>query len=97
MKLKPITQNKKGSSSNSKIEMMIGVVVLLILVAVLAPQALSGLFDSDGRFSCVTFNDTEGFEGECLVSSGVPGWIAPTLGALGAVAFIYIIWRSVKK
>lgn len=65
-------------ASSNKIEVMIGVVVLLILVAVLAPQALVGLFN------------TTAFE-------GVPAWVPTTLGALGAVAFIYIIWRAASK
>lgn len=68
--------NKKGASD--KVGTMIGVVILLILIASLAPVALVGLFN------------TSAF-------SGVPVWVPTTLGALGAVAFIYIIWRSASK
>lgn len=29
--------------------------------------------------------------------SGVPGWVPIALGSLGAVAFVYIIWRAASS
>jgi hypothetical protein len=29
--------------------------------------------------------------------SGVPAWVPTALGSLGAIAFIYIIWKSASK
>lgn len=28
--------------------------------------------------------------------AGVPAWVSVALGSLGAIAFVYIIWRSAK-
>lgn len=28
--------------------------------------------------------------------SGVPAWVTTALGALGAIAFVYIIWRAAQ-
>ena len=65
---------KKGET---KMDNLILVVIILILVAQLAPIALSGLFNA-------------------TAFSGVPAWVPSTLGLLGVVAFIYIIWRSAQ-
>lgn len=85
---------KKGQTA--RVEYMIGVVILLILVASLAPVALSGLFNQNinGSLTCHVFNDTSG---TCLQTTNVPSWVVASLGVLGAVAFVYIIWRSANK
>jgi len=66
---------KKGEA---KVNVLIGVVVLLILVGALAPTALNSLFNTSAYV-------------------GVPAWVTTTLGIMGAVAFIYIIWNAAKK
>lgn len=64
---------KRGSST--AVNTAIGVVVLLILIAAMAPTALVGLFNA-------------------TAFSGVPAWVPVALGSLGAVAFVYIIWKA---
>lgn len=71
---------KKGASG---IKALVGVVVLLILIAYLAPSALVGLFNSS-NFIYIGGNASAG-------STGVPTWIPSILGILGVVAFIYIM------
>jgi len=68
-----LKNSQKGGKAS--VEVLIGVVILLILVAQLAPTALVGLFNA-------------------TAFAGVPAWVPSTLGILGAVAFVYIIWRS---
>lgn len=75
---------------------MIGVVVLLILVSALAPTALVGLFNTTA-FQCIGISNATG----CFTSggiaqsqTGVPTWVVTALGSLGAIAFIYLIWRA---
>lgn len=87
---------KRGSAM---VNAAIAVVVLLILISALAPTALVGLFNSTA-FTCPNgiLNATGCFEGGTLVGlTGVPGWIPLALGSLGAVAFIYIIWRAASS
>ena len=67
------------AKSSKAIDALIGVVILLILVAYLAPTALKGLFNT------TQYNMTH-----------VPTWVPTVLGIMGAVAFIYLIWRAVE-
>lgn len=69
-------KSRRGASD--KVGTMIGVVILLILIGVLAPIALVGLFNSSAFV-------------------GVPAWVSSILGILGAIAFVYIIWRAAKS
>jgi len=80
-----LKMQKKGEA---KVNVLIGVVVLLILVASLAPVALNGLYNTSAY--CGGANCTAN-------PSSVPAWVITTLGIMGAVAFIYIIWNAVKK
>ena len=71
---------KKGQS-NTKVDNLILVVIILVLVAQLAPIALVTFWNGTG------VNDTW---------FGVPAWVPTTLGLLAVVAFIYIIWRAAQ-
>jgi hypothetical protein len=68
---------KKGQAKGNSMDNLILVVIILILVAQLAPTALVGLFNA-------------------TAFTGVPSWVSSTLGLLGVVAFIYLIWRVAK-
>jgi len=82
-----IPSDKKGESKY--VTIAIGTVVLLILISALAPTALVGLFNTSA------FNPS--LVNSSLTNTGVPAWIPVALGALGAIAFVYLIWRSFSK
>jgi hypothetical protein len=81
-----LKMQKKGVGGG--VTTAIAVVVLLILISAMAPTALVGLFNSTA-FRCVG--------GNCSIPTGVPAWVPPALGALGAIAFVYLIWRAASK
>ena len=82
-----VPENKRGATA--AVTTAIGVVVLLILISALAPTALVGLFNTSA------FNPS--LVNSSLTNTGVPAWIPVALGALGAIAFVYLIWRSFSK
>lgn len=63
------------------IKTLIGVVVLLILLANLAPVALVAMFNA------TIWNAT---------TTGIPGWVSPVLGILGVVGFIFLILKATE-
>lgn len=78
---------------------MIGLVVVILLVANLAPVALggeSGLFNQS-RDNSITCEDWNATSGTCITPTGVPSWAPTVLAILGVVAFIYIMLRVSRK
>ena len=66
---------------NETIKVLIGVVVFLILLANLAPVALTPFYnDSIWNTTLYTF---------------LPGWVAPVLGVLAVVALIFLVLKAV--
>lgn len=80
------SMQKKGMADGVKA--LVGVVVLLLLIAYLAPTALSGLFNTTA-FSYVN--------GNLSVSSGVPLWVPTVLGIIGVVGIIYVILDAIDR
>lgn len=80
------SMQKKGASG---VKALIGVVVLLILIAYLAPTVLVGLFNTSA-FSYIGGNESLGL-------TGVPIWVPTVLGILGVVAFVYIMLDAANK
>lgn len=76
---------KRGSTG---VNVAIGVVVLLILISALAPTALVGLFNKS--LYCGGYNCTAN-------PSPVPAWVPVALGSLGAIAFVFIIWKAASS
>lgn len=81
--------DKRGAMTS--LEKGIGIIVIILLVANLAPIALSPLFQTQnltiGANASGTYN----------VPTGVPAWVPIVLGILGVVGFIFFMWRLNSK
>ncbi len=70
---------KKGEG---KMNNLILVVVILILVAQLAPTALIPFWNTSGGVNSSWY--------------GVPAWVPTTLGLLAVIAFLFIVWKAAQ-
>lgn len=82
--IKPI--GKKGASSMN-VESVVLLVLFLILVGSLASTAIVPLFNTTA-FQCVA--------GNCSNQTGVPLWVVTSLGILGVIALVLVVYRSTK-
>lgn len=91
--MKGIIADKRGKSD--KFDMVMGVIILLIFIGAVAPQALSSLFNTTAFSGCAVANSSN--LSQCLTTITVPVWVVTTLGIVGAVAIIYLIWRATRR
>ena len=81
------------SSINNKMTLLISGVVLVFLIAQLAPQMFTSL--ADGASTNVTVTNSTG--GEVTVEDPIPSWVVSVLTVIIGAGVVFMIWRHFNK